>query len=65
MPAVLMFLTSGLLGSPNQRMATRAYSITGICSSVLYAIALVFLLLAVLAGRSKSNLLDLPPARPQ
>ena len=64
MPAVYMILNSGVLGSLNQTMTMEAYSIISICSSVLYAIALVFLLLAVLPGRTSSTLADPPAASP-
>lgn len=65
MPAVYMILNTGVLGHLNQTMTTRAYSIIAICSSVLYAIALVLLLLAILAGRSTSTSANPPAASPQ
>jgi hypothetical protein len=65
MPGVCTILTSGVLGSLNQTMTTRAYSVFAIVSSVLYAIALVLLLLAVLAGRTRPTLADPPAASAQ
>jgi len=65
MPAVYTILNIGVLGSLNQRTTTWAYSIIVICSSVLYAIALVFLLFAVLIGRSPPTPDDTPAASPQ